>query len=130
MTGLPELTAGIPACQRPPPPPHLSDETPASPPCPWELSTFLLAGAIFFVYLMLPFFGFPRAFPFWNTLCQQMLLLFPVFNLAVKWSWSETTEVGPAASQWRGGRRGSGGPVPAPLPRTACPAPPRLRGVS
>lgn len=25
-------------------------------------STFLLAGAIFFVYLMLPFFGFPRAF--------------------------------------------------------------------
>ena len=27
-------------------------------------STFVLAGAIFFVYLMLPFFGFPRAFQF------------------------------------------------------------------
>lgn len=47
---------------------------------------FFLAGAIFFVYLMLPFFGFPRAFQFLEHPLSADVLLFPVSDLQVKCS--------------------------------------------
>jgi len=45
--------------------------------------TFLLAGAIFFVYPMLPFLVFPGLSSSRNTLLSADALLFPVFNLQV-----------------------------------------------